>query len=663
MKRINELKTLIKQAEQYSAAYYNEGNSSIGDYEYDKLIAKIQKLETETGIIFSNSPTQSVGAKVKGKLNKIKHKHKMLSLGKLHDLKEVVSFIGEHDSVAMVKMDGLTISAEYRNGELTRLETRGDGEVGNDVLFHASSFVNLPKQISYKGNYVIDGEAIISYSDFELINSELSTKDKYRNPRNLAAGTLNLLDQSESKNRHLQFVAWDVIEGGSYETLEKNLCEADSYGFTVVPMIVISEIEDLHAQQLSTVFDSLKSNAKELGYPNDGIVVKYNDIAYGASLGAVDHHFNNAIAYKFSDELYETKIRNVDWSMGKTGRLCPVAVFDPVEIDGTIVERATLHNLSIYNELGILPGDTVLVYKANQIIPQVDRNLSAEERFAKGIESYLPYPDHCPICGSKTKIIQSKDVQVLACSNDSCTGSTLGKLKSFVSKQGMDITGFSESTLEKLISKGWIDTPLDIYNLKDHKNDMQRMDGFGVKSVTKLLDAIEESKKVSLDKFVCALSIEGVGKVQSKAIAKQFDYRWENFVQALEDGYNFSSLNGFGAILNQRIYNWYGSDYIIGKVNELASMMEFEIPESKTVEADLKGLVFVITGSLNYFANRDTLKAVLELRGAKVTGSVSAKTSYLVNNDSQSASSKNKKAKELGVPIITEDELKAKFGI
>ena len=657
MKKINEIKELIKEINKHNEDYYNRGKSSIGDFEYDKMFTQLLDLEKETGITFSNSPTQNVGFKAKNELSKIKHKHKMLSLSKRHSLVEVKDFMSRNDTVAMVKMDGLTISAEYQDGYLVRLETRGDGEEGNDVLFHAPSFEDLPKTISKKGNYVIDGEAIITYADFEEINTNLPEKERYRNPRNLAAGTLNLLSQTESKHRHLHFIAWDVIEGGSSDKVEENLREANLEGFTIVPSVYWSNQNDLNVDQISDSFNALKETARKLGYPSDGIVIKYNDINYGKTLGFTGHHFNNAIAYKFEDELYETTIKDVEWTMGKTGKLCPVAIFDPIEIDGTIVEKASLHNLNIYNELEIMPGDKVLVYKANQIIPQIDKNLSSEERIAEGITVYLSHPAHCPVCGSATEIIKTNGVQVLACTNTSCGGKQLGRLKNFVSKQCMDIDGLSEATLEKLIEKKWISTPLDIYCLKDHQYEMQHMDGFGVKSVNNLLSAIENSKKVTLDKFLCALNIEGIGKSQSKVIAKEFEYDWYLFENALLWKYDFSVLDGIGSILNQRIYEWYKTYYVTDKVKQLASILDFQIPTMTETHTDLSGKTFVITGSLNHFANRDELKNKLESLGAKVSGSVSKKTNYLVNNDSQSSSSKNKKAKDLGIPIISEEEL------
>lgn len=660
MNKLSKIKTLIKSIDKYNEMYYNEGTSKITDYEYDKLFAELLELEKETGIIFSNSPTQKVGYKVSNKLNKIKHTHKMLSLGKCRNTSEVLDFLKSKQAIAMVKMDGLTISAEYEDGKLIRLETRGDGEIGNDVLFHAASIENLPKQIKHPGSYIIDGEVVITYSDFEEINNELSKENRYRNPRNLAAGSLNLLDPKESAKRHLQFIAWDVIKGGKSNNFIVNLHEAEKYGFTIVLHDVLEPT--VTNDELLFSFNNLKEKAKNMGYPSDGIVIKFNDILYGKSLGYTGHHFNNAIAYKFEDELYETKIKDVEWSIGKTGTLCPVAVFEPIDIDGTIVERASMHNLNIYNELCVLPGDTVLIYKANQIIPQIDKNLSLEEREAKGIITYLSHPSTCPICGHTTKIEKTNEAQILVCSNSSCKGKLLGKLNNFVSKQGMDINGLSDATLKKFIEKGWIDKISDIYELHTHKKEIQSLNGFGARSTENLLKAIENSKEVEMDKFLCALGIKGIGKAQARVIAKKFDYDWFKFEEAIANNYNFSNLDGIGEVLNQNIYSWYADNFIQDGINNLSYSMKFIYTKSRVnSDSKLQGKVFVITGAVHSFSNRNELKDRLESLGATVSSSISSKTSFLINNDVNSSSSKNKKAKELGIPILSEEELIKSF--
>lgn len=662
MNKHNEYTNIKKTLDRNREMYYNTGESTMTDYEYDLLIEKLKTLEKELGIIENDSPTITVGAKAHNGLAKIIHEHPMLSLDKCHSVEEIIKIAKGKETLAMLKMDGLTISATYDNGKLIRLETRGDGNEGNDVMLHATSFQNLPLTIDKPGRYVVDGEAIISYADFQKINSKLSEKDKYRNPRNLAAGTLNLLDPKESAKRHLQFIVWDVIEGGDNNRLSDNLIEArNKYGFSVTPAS-LNWAEEAYASYTTTsiknTLTDLKDRAHELDYPIDGIVIKFNDIEYGKSLGLTSHHFNNAIAYKFEDELYETVIQKIEWTMGKTGVLTPVAVFEPVEIDGTFVERASVHNVSIYNELELVSGDHVLVYKANMIIPQIAKNLSAERRAIEKDYAYQSYPGTCPICGALTEITQSNDTKVLICTNTNCKGKLLGKLKTFVSKSGMNIDGLSEATLEKFINKGWLVNFSDIYSLDAYAKEMQKMEGFGIKSINKLLANIAESKNVTMERFLCALSIPGIGRSQSKMIAKQFNHDWFKFEKAIIEGYNFASIEGIGSILNTNIHAWYANEFVENRIDKLTVLVKFLKPKQNSdVDSSLQGLVFVITGSLNHFANRDELKRKLEEKGAKVAGSISKKTNYLINNDSESASSKNKKAKELGVAIITEEEL------
>ena len=615
--------------------YYNTGESTMTDYEYDLLIEKLKNLEKELEIIENDSPTITVGAKAHNGLAKILHEHPMLSLDKCHSVEEIIKFAKGKETLAMLKMDGLTISATYDNGKLVRLETRGDGNEGNDVMLHAASFQNLPLTIDKPGRYVVDGEAIISYADFQKINSKLPEKDKYRNPRNLAAGTLNLFDSKESAKRHLQFIVWDVIEGGDNSRLSDNLIDAkNKYGFSVTPAS-LNWAEESYVSYTSAsiknTLDVLKDRAHELDYPIDGIVIKFNDIEYGKSLGATSHHFNNAIAYKFEDELYETVIQKIEWTMGKTGVLTPVAIFEPVEIDGTFVERASVHNVSIYNELDLVSGDHVLVYKANMIIPQIAKNLSAERRAIEKDCAYQSYPGTCPICGALTEITQSNDTKILICTNPNCKGKLLGKLKTFVSKSGMNIDGLSEATLEKFIDKGWLVNFSDIYSLDAHAKEMQKMEGFGVKSINKLLANIRESKNVTMERFLCALSIPGIGRSQSKMIAKQFNYDWFKFEKAIIDGYSFASIEGIGSILNTNIHAWYANEFIENGVDKLTVLVNFLQPkQGLNVDSSLQGLVFVITGSLNHFVNRDELKHKLEEKGAKVAGSISKKTNYLI---------------------------------
>lgn len=652
---IHRLRHMIDLANQYSDKYY-AGKPEVTDYEYDMLYKQIVALEEATGCLLSNSPTQTVGANPQDKLNKINHEHKMLSLDKCHDVAEVMSFAQKNSAVAMLKMDGLTVSATYENGKLVRLETRGNGEQGNDILFHAKSFKNLPLTINHSGRYVIDGEAIITYKDFDRINAKLKENEKYRNPRNLAAGSLNLLDPIESATRHLRFIAWDVIKGGSYNQLVQNLNESYDLGFTTVPKLVIPTEYLKNAQAIEYALDRLKELAKENDYPIDGIVIKYDDIAYGKSLGSTGHHFNNAIAYKFEDETYETTLLSIDWTMGKTGVLTPTAVFEPVEIDGTIVERASVHNISILGELKLMPGDKILVYKANMIIPQIKSNLSAEDRDAAGETSYLALPYFCPICEHPTEVSTNNETMTLLCTNPNCKGKLLGKLSNFVSKHGMDIAGLSEATLETLINKGYVTCFKDIYHLSNYKAELSKLPKMGAKSIAKLLQSIEDSRLVKMENFLASLSISLIGKSASRDISKYCNNDINQFIFIMENtSLELAAIDGIGVAATSSLDDWWhvNRNMFYELLEEVVVMVP--VQSNETDVNLLKGKTFVITGSLSLYKNRDELKSKIESLGGKVSGSVSAKTSYLICNE-DSNSGKSKKAKELGVKIITENE-------
>ena len=502
---------MISILNQASEAYYNSGTPIMSDAEYDMRLKDLQDFERETGIIFSNSPTINVGAKVLPNLPEVVHNHLMLSLEKCHTVDEIIKFSNNKELVASIKLDGLTASLLYEDGELVRAETRGDGVKGNDVTEHIKRFKNVPLRIDKQGTYIIDGECIIADEDF----AEVNKNGEYKNSRNLAAGSLSVLDTSLVAQRKLSFYAWDVIEGGSTNKLKDNLREARMLGFDVVPSWTATNLDPKNLQDnLDYVFEF----AVEEGLPNDGIVFKFNDIEYGKSLGATSHHFKNGIAYKAKDDVYETDLIDIDWTAGKSGQITPTAVFKTVDIDGSSVSRASVHNISILTALDLHKGDTIEVFKANAIIPQVKRNVSADERMALGKETdYVIIPPTCPICGGNTIIKQDNDSKVLMCANDNCKGKLLGKLTHFVSKNAMDIEGLSEATLEKFIELGWLNSFEDIYNLKDHCNEMVALDGFGEKSVKKLLNSIEKSRNTTLDRFIYALSIPLIGKSASKS--------------------------------------------------------------------------------------------------------------------------------------------------
>ena len=654
--KLDMMKGMVSILNEASNAYYNTGTPIMSDEQFDARLEDLRQLEEETGFVLSNSPTHNVGAKILTELNEVTHSVPMLSLEKCHTVEELVKFANNKELVFSIKLDGLTCRLTYENGILVRGETRGNGYVGNDVTEHVKRFKNVPLKIDKKCTYVIDGECIITDDDFMEVNKN----GGYKNSRNLAAGTLSVLDTSLVSQRRLSFYAWDIIEGGNSNKLNDNLDEAKTLGFDTVPSWVCANLNPKNPKENQNIQDNIDSifdYALENGYPNDGIVFKFNDIEYGKSLGATSHHFKNGIAYKAKDDVYETELIDIDWTVGKSGQITPTAIFKAVEIDGTTVERASVHNVSILTGLDLHKGDIIEVKKCNQIIPQVHRNVSADERMVLGKEpDYIIIPSTCPICGGATEIKQDNDSKVLVCTNDNCKGKLLGKLTHFVSKNAINIDGLSESTLEKFIELGWLNDFKDIFNLEYHYGEMVNLDGFGETSVSKLLDAIEVSKNTTLDRFIYALSIPLIGKSASKTIAKYFDNDFERFyAECFFNEFNFTILDDFGEAMNESMNNYIEKNFI--KLGILSRYMNFEIPQTNSNNANLLGLTFVITGSLNHFANRDEAKEKIEAAGGKVSGSVSAKTSYLVNNDITSTSGKNKKAKELNIPIIDEEEL------
>ena len=651
------MKGMVSILNEAANAYYNTGTPIMSDEQFDARLEDLRQLEEETGFVFANSPTHNVGAKVLTKLKEITHSHPMLSLEKCHTIKELVKFANNKELIASIKLDGLTCSLTYKGGILVSAETRGNGYVGNDITEHVKQFKNVPLKINKEETYIVDGEAIITDEDF----AEINKKGEYKNSRNLASGTLSVLDTSLVAKRKLRFLAWDVIEGGSNNNLIDNLQEAANLGFDVVPFWFVPKssvaLNPENLQGIQGSIDYVFDYALDNGYPTDGIVFKFNDIEYGKSLGKTEHHFKNGIAYKRKDNTYKTELIDIDWTCGKTGVITPTAVFKTVDIGGSSVSRASVHNISILTKLDLHIGDTIEVFKANDIIPQVKRNVSADERMVLGKEpDYIMIPSTCPICGGETEIKQDNNSQVLVCTNDNCKGKLLGKLTHFVSKNAMNIDGMSESTLEKFIELGWLNDFKDIYHLKEHYNEIVNLDGFGETSVNKLLNAIELSKNTTLDKFIYSLSINLIGKSASKAIAKYFDGDFEKFYdECIVHDFDFRILDDFGDSMNESMHNYINNNFI--KIGILARYVNIEKPQVIANNVNLLGLNFVITGSLNYFTNRDEAIEKIVLAGGKVSGSVSAKTSYLVNNDITSMSGKNKKAKELNIPIISEEEL------
>lgn len=639
----------VRELNKASEAYYNTGQPIMSDAEFDNKLEELRQWEEETGIVLSNSPTHNVGATVLDSIKEVTHKTPMLSLEKCHSVEEIIKFANNHNLVASVKLDGLTIRLTYKEGNLILAESRGNGTIGSDVTEHVKQFTNVPLHINKEGTYIIDGEALIKLDDF----AEINKNGEYKNSRNLAAGTLSSLDTSIVKDRKLSWYAWEVVEGDSDNSFYKRLLNAQNLGFDVVPCynITINEFN-----QLQIHIDNFINIAEKENLPQDGVVFKFDDVEYGKSLGNTSHHFRNGIAYKIFNDSVETELVDVEWTMGKTGSLCPTAVFSPIEIEQTIVERASLHNISIMKQILGNPwvGQHIGVFKANLIIPQIRWSEEDNEH----TKNYIDIPHTCPICGQPTRITKDNDSEVLYCTNESCHGKLLGKLTHAVSKNALNIDGLSESTIEKFINLGWLNSIKDIYHLSDHENEMKILDGFGKKSVEKLLNSIEESRNTSLERFIYSLSILLIGKSASKMIAEAVDYEFGEFmrVMTLTGAEYFKNIPGVGDTLIKSLDNYFNKH--CSKIWELSKEFTFEKPNLilDEIPNTLQGKTFVVTGSVNHYKNRDELKADIVAHGGKVSGSVNSKTDYLINNDLESNSSKNKKAKELGIKIISEDQ-------
>lgn len=648
----NMMMGMINILNEAAEAYYNTGNPIMSDEMFDMKLEDLRQFEEETGFVFSNSPTQRVGAKVLTELNKVAHTSPMLSLDKCHNVDELLKFINNKETIASIKLDGLTCRLTYKDGRLVLAETRGNGVVGSDITEHVKKFLNVPMKIQMDGTYTIDGEAIILDDDF----AEINKCNDYKNSRNLASGSLAVLDTSLVAKRRLRFYGWDVIEGGNSDNLTDNLNDAESLGFSVVPFWYPVNLE---SKKLQSTLDYVFEYASDEGLPCDGVVFKFNDIEYGKSLGKTEHHFRNGIAYKKEDDVYKTKLIDVEWNCSKSGQLTPVAIFEPVDIDGSIVNRASLHNVSIFEDLNLCIDDTIEIYKANMIIPQIKRNVSAEQRqYIKAIEApTIDIPEYCPICGYKTKIKQDNNSKVLVCTNENCKGKLLSKLTHYVSKNAMDIKGLSESTLEKFIELGWINDFKDIYLLKHHAAEIVKFDGFGETSTKKLLNSIEKSRITTLDRFIYSLSIPLIGRSASKTIAEYFNYDFNGLLDnfGFWKSFDWTTLDGFGKAMSDSMDKFI-TDNVTKYFVDLPGYLIFKKPETTSSSNSLEGKVFCITGSLNYFTNRDEVKEKIESLGGKVSNTVNAKTDYLVCNEA-SNSSKYKKAQSLGVKIVNEDEL------
>lgn len=643
---ITKIEKLVNELN-YHTKLYDQGTPVISDADWDAMYFELFNLENHTGYYLPNSPTQRINYEVVNELKKVKHNHPMLSLQKTQSIDEINDFIGNKDYIIMLKIDGLTCSLGYENGILVSAETRGDGEIGEDILHNAYVVRNIPKKIAYKGKLTVDGEIICKTHHFEKFSNE------YKNPRNFASGSIRLLNSKECAERDLSFIAWDMFNHANEEintTLSEKLCYLIKLGFETVDFDTVEKFNE------NTV-KIMKRAAADQNIPIDGLVVKYNNCKYYDSLGRTDHHFRGGMAFKFYDETYETKLIGIEWTMGRTGVLTPVAVFEPIDIDGCEVTRASMHNVSILNEILGTPyiGQKIKVFKANQIIPQIK---SAEKSDILG-GKYLFAPKECPVCGGKTmlEISSASDTRLLVCQNPQCEGKLINRLDHFCGKKGLDIKGLSKATLEKLIDWEWVKSFADIFKLHEHKSDWIKAPGFGEKSVNKILDAIEEGKNCSLDKFIAAIGIPLIGTRAAQDLENHF-WHWNIFIEAVQSGFKFYDLPNFGWEMHSSIVNF---DYTeaIELADKYINVLAVELGAPEEIAGAIDGKTFVVTGKLAHYKNRDELKAVIERNGGKVVGSISGKTDYLINNDVNSTSSKNNSAKKLNIPIISEEDFLA----
>lgn len=653
----NDIWKRVEELNVASEAYYNSGSPIMSDAEFDSKLKELKEWEEVTGIVFSNTPTQNVGSVVLKDIKKIIHKTPMLSLEKCHSTEEIKKFAVKHNLVASIKLDGISCRLIYNDGDLIRAESRGDGTTGNDITEAVKQFKNIPLHINKEGTYVIDGEALIKLDDFENVNVD----GEFKNSRNLAAGTLSSLDTSVVKSRKLSWYAWEVVEGYKEEvnSFYLNLIEANTLGFDVVPMCDVSTYE---FNNLQKIIDSMLKIAEEKFLPQDGVVFKFDDVKYGKSLGNTSHHFRNGVAWKAANNDVITTLKDIEFTMGKTGTLTPTAVFDTVWCDGSNVERASLHNISIMNETLGCPykGQVIAIYKANLIIPQIRWGDKCDDSIS--YNDIITIPDKCPICGGETKIVKENDSEVLICTNPDCNGKLLGKISHASTKNALNIDGFSEATIQKFINLGWLKSIRDIYHLSEHLSDMYKLEGFGKKSVDKLLKSIEDSRNTDLIRYIYAQSIPLIGHTASKAISKFCNGDFDTFVKyMIENPSVFSEIDDIGSERIKSLRKWWNdncSEFVDFGINE----MHFIKKQTSNISgSDLTGKSFVITGSLVQFKNRDELKEKIESLSGKVSGSISAKTEALINNDIESTSSKNKKAKSLNIPIISEEEFITKY--
>ena len=643
------MQELIKILNEASKAYYAEDREIMSNFEYDRLYEELEGLEKETGIVLSGSPTVSVGYESVEELPKERHESPMLSLGKTKSREELKDWLQGKEAILSWKLDGLTVVLTYRNGTLFKAVTRGSGEIGEVITGNARTFKNIPLNIAFKGELVLRGEAVITYSDFEKINEEIPEAEaKYKNPRNLCSGSVRQLNNEITAKRNVRFYAFTLVsaeDADFHNSREEQFRFLEKQGFEVVERKMVTPDTILSA------ISDFENKIPTYDVPSDGLVLTYEDIAYGKSLGRTAKFPRDAIAFKWADEIRETTLTEVEWSASRTGLINPVAIFTPVELEGTTVSRASVHNVSIVKELKLGIGDRITVYKANMIIPQIAENLTQSGN--------LPIPATCPVCGGETKIQNMNDTETLYCTNPECAAKKIKSFTLFVSRDALNMEGLSEATLEKFISMGFIHEYADLFHLTEHRDAIVDMEGFGEKSYANLVDSIEKARNTTLPRLIYGLGIANIGLVNAKMLCRHFDYDLDALQSAKEE--ELSDIEGVGDVIAGAFVSYMNNPANKEKIDHLLPELHLEKPESSTENQNLAGLSFVVTGTLNSFENRNALKEEIEKRGGKVTGSVTSKTECLINNDVTSSSSKNKKAKELNVPILSEEDFLQKY--
>lgn len=642
--KLTEMKALVEKLNRASEAYYAKDIEIMSNLEYDRLYDRLVLLEAETGMVLAGSPTVTVGYEAVDELPKERHEKRMLSLDKIKDREELKAWLKGHAALLSWKLDGLTIVMTYADGKLQKAVTRGNGEVGEVITNNARVFKNIPLHISYTGELILRGEAVIMYTDFEKINGQIEdAKARYKNPRNLCSGSVRQLNNEITANRNVNFFVFSLVKADGvdfHNSREAQLQFLKEQGFAIVEYKKVDE-----ASILDAVSD-FEQKVQTYDIPSDGLVLIYDDIAYGESLGTTAKFPRDSVAFKWSDEQCETTLKEIEWSASRTGLINPVAIFEPVELEGTTVSRASVHNISILRALKLGIGDTIMVYKANMIIPQIAENLTMSDN--------VVIPDTCPVCGGKTQIKQVNEVQSLYCINPLCDAKKIKSFALFVSRDAMNVDGLSEATLEKLIAKGFLHEYADIFHLDRYQEEIMEMEGFGEKSCRNLLQSIEQARNTTLPKLIYSLGIANIGLANAKVICREYQYDLEAMMKAESE--ELAAIDGIGEVIAVNFRDYFQNEQNAAALKKLLPELRIETEQTEESERTLSGKIFVITGSLNHFENRNALKELIEKKGGKVTGSVTGKTDCLINNDSTSSSSKNRKAKELGIAIMTEEE-------